>query len=176
MSTERERRFVGPRRGQLVFAFVFVALSLVLLLMIGDQTRWADGTRTSAQPRFWPGIALGAMVVLGGFHLAKLPWRRVTRYDTAELRKWAAVLEYALWFMVYVFLVPILGYLPTTLVFVPLLSWRMGYRSRRMMGISVVFAVTVVILFKAFLSVKVPGGAVYEYLPGALRSFFILNF
>jgi hypothetical protein len=50
----------------------------------------------------------------------------------------------------------------------------MGYRSRLMMGISAAFAVFVVLLFKAFLSVKIPGGMVYEYLPGELRSFFIL--
>jgi ribose/xylose/arabinose/galactoside ABC-type transport system permease subunit len=70
--------------------------------------------------------------------------------------------------------VPVVGYLPATLVFVPALSWRMGYRTRRMMGASVVMALAIVILFKGFLSVRIPGGAVYEYLPDGLRSFFIL--
>ena len=174
MPSEREHRFVGPRRGQLVFALVFVAIALLLLSQITGQTRWVDKTKFVAQPRFWPAIALGGMVLMGGLHLYKLPWRRVSRYDMREVHNWGRVLEYALWFMVYVFAVPVLGYLPVTLIFVPCLSWRMGYRSRFMMGISAAFAVIVVVMFKSFLSVKIPGGLIYEYLPGALRSFFIL--
>lgn len=176
MATERERRFVGQRRGQLIFALAFLAVSLLLLALIGQQTVWADKTKLFAQPRFWPAVGLGAMVVMGGLHLYRLPWRHVSRYDRWEALKWGRALEFALWFMVYVLAVPLLGYLPVTLIFAPLLAWRMGYRSRFMQGISAVFAVAVVVLFKSFLSVKIPGGAVYEYLPGALRSFAILNF
>lgn len=175
MASERERRFVGPRRGQLVFAAVFVVLTAVLLSQIGSQTRWADNTKFFAQPRFWPAVGLIGMVLLGALHLARLPWRRVTRFDWAELKRWAMVAEYVVWFMAYVLAVPIIGYLPATLVFVPALTWRMGYRNRKMLAIGTVFGFIVVVMFKSFLSVKIPGGAIYEYLPGALRSFFILN-
>ncbi len=176
MSSERERRFVGQRRGQLLFVLAFVASAALLLALIGEQTRWVAKTKLVAQPRFWPAVALGGMVIMGGLHLVRLPWRRVTREDWGEALKWAVVAEYALWFMGYVMVVPIIGYLPVTMVFVPALTWRMGYRSRRMMGISVVFAVFVVALFKSVLSVKIPGALAYEYLPGAMRNFFILNF
>ncbi len=175
MPTERERRFVGLRRGQLIFALAFVALTLLLLSMITSETRWVEKTKLFAQPRFWPAVALGGMALMGGLHLYRLPWRRITRYDVGETRKWLMVVEYALWFMAYVLLVPLLGYLPMTLVFVPALSWRVGYRSRRMMGLSMAFAIAVVVLFKSLLAVKIPGGAIYDYLPGALRSFFIVN-
>lgn len=174
MPTERERRFVGPRRGQLIFAVGFLAVTLLLLSRIGVQTRWVDKTQLFAQPRFWPAVGLGAMAVMGGLHLYRLPWRRAAREDWWEARKWARVLEFALWFLLYVLAVPILGYLPVTLVFVPALSWRMGYRSPAMLWLSAGFAVAVVVLFKGMLSVKIPGGAIYEYLPGGLRGFFIL--
>jgi hypothetical protein len=176
MSSERERRFVGPRRGQVFFAAAFVVLSLLLLVQIGWQTQWVEKAGLAAQPRFWPALSLGAMVLLGGLHLWRLPWHGMSRYDRWELRKWAAVLEYAGWFMGYVLLVPVIGYLPATVLFVPALSWRMGYRSGFMLGLGVVFAVFVVVLFKGFLSVRVPGGMIYEYLPGGLRNFFILYF
>ncbi|MDK3018977.1 tripartite tricarboxylate transporter TctB family protein [Pseudodonghicola flavimaris] len=174
MATERERRFVGPRRGQLIFALGFVALSLLLLSQIGTQTIWANKTKFFAQPRFWPGVGLGGMVVLGGLHLYRLPWRRFTASDRAEVIRWAQVLEYTLWFLVYVLIVPVIGYLLSTLIFVPALTWRMGYRRPLILWASVVFALAVVVLFKTFLSVKIPGGLIYDYLPGALRSFFIL--
>lgn len=174
MPSERERRFVGPRRGQLIFAIVFLALSVLLLSQIGSQTKWVEKTKFFAQPRFWPAVGLLGMVVLGGLHLYRMPWWHSTRYDWWETRKWAVVLEFAGWFMAYVVLVPLIGYLPVTMAFVPALAWRMGYRERRMLIICVVFAVFVVLLFKAFLGVKIPGGALYEFLPGAMRSFFIL--
>ncbi len=176
MTTERERRFPGPRRGQVVFAMVLVAVSAVLLLQIGEQTRWVDKTKLFAQPRFWPAVGLGAMVVLAGLHLGRLPWRRVTRFDRDEALKWLSALEFVVWFLAYVWAVPILGYLPVTLVFLPALAWRMGYRSGRWMALSVGLAVAIVVLFKSFLSVRIPGAAAYEYLPDTLRSFFILNF
>lgn len=159
-----------------MFAVGFVVYAVVLLALIGDQTRWVEKTKLFAQPRFWPAVGLGGMVLMGGLHLYRLPWRHVSRYDWGEARRWVTVGEYALWFLAYVMAVPILGYLPMTLLFVPALAWRMGYRSRKMMLISVVFSVSVVVLFKTMLSVKIPGGLIYEYLPGALRSFFILNF
>ena len=49
MATERERRFVGPRRGQLIFALGFVALSVLLLTQIGHQTVWAAKTKVFAR-------------------------------------------------------------------------------------------------------------------------------
>ncbi|MBQ4827439.1 tripartite tricarboxylate transporter TctB family protein [Leisingera sp. HS039] len=174
MPSEREHRFAGPRRGQLVFALFLVAAALLLLALIGDQTTWVSKAKLFAQPRFWPAVAVGGMVLMGGLHLYKLPWRRVSRYDLREVKRWAQVLEFAGWFMGYVLLVPIIGYLPVTLAFMPLLSWRMGYRSRFMLWISAAFAVAVVVLFKAVLSVKIPGAMLYEYLPGPVRSFFIL--
>ncbi|MFY0309023.1 tripartite tricarboxylate transporter TctB family protein [Leisingera sp. D0M16] len=174
MPSERERRFVGPRRGQLAFALILVGAALLLLVLITEQTAWVNKTKLFAQPRFWPAVAIGGMVLLGGLHLYKLPWRRVSRYDLWEVKRWGQVFEFAGWFMGYVLLVPIIGYLPVTLVFVPLLSWRMGYRSPFMLWTSAVFAVAVVVLFKALLSVKIPGAMLYEYLPGSLRSFFIL--
>ncbi|MEY8842623.1 tripartite tricarboxylate transporter TctB family protein, partial [Cribrihabitans sp. XS_ASV171] len=122
MPTERERRFVGPRRGQILFGVAFLAASLLLLSQIGSQTRWVEKTEFFAQPRFWPAVGLGGMVILGGLHLYRLPWWRSTRYDWWEARKWASVLEYGVWFMAYVFLVPIIGYLPVTLAFVPALA------------------------------------------------------
>lgn len=174
MTTERERRFVGPRRGQLIFALAFVALSALLLSMITQQTAWLPKTKLSAQPRFWPAIGLGGMTLLGALHLIRLPWRRLTPADWTELRRWGGILEFALWFMGYVLIVPVLGYLPVTLAFVLALTWRMGYRDRKMYLYAALFGLVVVVGFKGLLNVRIPGGAVYDYLPDPLRGLFIL--
>ena len=167
----------GRRRaGQFAFALGFVLISVLLLVLLGDQTDWKPKTKLFAQPRFWPAVGVIGMVVFGGLHLRLQPRRRVGINNRREGRVWASSIEYAVWFFAYVWLVPIFGYLPTTLVFAPALTWRLGYKSPKMLWISVVFGFCVVVVFKSVLEVKIPGGMIYEYLPGALRSFFILNF
>ncbi|MFC3118585.1 hypothetical protein ACFOHS_11610 [Jhaorihella thermophila] len=51
MATERERRFVGPRRGQLIFAIFFFAVSALLLALIGSETQWVKKRRNSWRSR-----------------------------------------------------------------------------------------------------------------------------
>lgn len=217
-----------PKRGQVLFAALFLICATLLLAAIGDQTKWLKNKAFFAQPRFWPGIGVGGMVLFTALHYWNLPRRERRRprwireagwfqwaeslfwatlagglalwlgpvraapfvflvatvrisylylhkVDWEEAKVWLSALEWAAWFLAYVVLVPVLGYLPMTLIFAPLLTWRMGYRSRRILWASVIFGVIVVLVFKAFLQVKIPGAVVYEYLPGALRNFFILN-
>ena len=171
-----EQRFPAPLRGQLLFAGVFLILSVVLLSQLGEQTKWVNNTNFAAQPRFWPMIGLILMVGGTALHIWKLPRRRFYAADWIEARKWLFVVEYALWFCAYVVVVPIIGYLFATILFMPSLVYRMGYRKKSILMWSVVFGIGTVVLFKSLLSVKIPGGLIYEYLPGALRSFFILNF
>lgn len=176
MSSEDERRFKWPIRGQLLFALVFLVAAVLLLSQLGSETRWVKRTKFFAQPRFWPGVAVGGMVLFSALHLWRLPRKRFQRPDMVEWRIWFFAIEWVLWFLAYVVVVPIVGYLPTTVVFVVLLAWRVGYRSKKMLWIAAGFAVAVVVVFKTFLQVKIPGGALYEYLPDAMRSVMILNF
>lgn len=176
MSTPEERRWIGRLQGQVIFAIAFVVFSALLLSQIGTQTKWARGTAFFAQPRFWPAVGLGGMVLFGALHFWRLPRHRIRRTDVIEARIWAQPVEYALWFMGYVLLVPVIGYLPVTMAFVPAMIWRMGYRSKTLLWAGIAFGAAVVVVFKSFLQVKIPGAMLYDYLPGALRSFFILHF
>ena len=98
-----------------------------------------------------------------------------TRLDGrwTEVWAWVRSVEYAGWFMAYVYLVPVLGYLPMTMGFAVLLGLRAGYRSAKVLRTLAALGVVIVIVFKGFLEVKIPGAAVYEYLPTAMRSFFL---
>lgn len=96
--------------------------------------------------------------------------------ELKEGRRWLRALEYFGWFMVYVYITPVIGYLASTVLFLVLLTWRVGYRNRRMVITSVAVGFAIVLLFKSFLGVKIPGGAIYELLPDSIRSFMIVNF
>ena len=164
------------RPGDIVFALAFLVFSICLLTQLPVQTTWKPNGKLVAQASFWPMIAVGGMVFFASLHTvgSLLSPRIPGRWK--EVGLWFCAIEYALWFMAYVMLVPILGYLTVTILMCFLLALRAGYRSRKMLISSVVAGVLVVVIFKSFLQVKLPGGQVYEYLPSALRSFMLTYF
>lgn len=87
---------------------------------------------------------------------------------------WLMSIEYAFWFLGYVVIVPLLGYLFSTIVFFYALSFRAGYRERLLLMVAGILAVVIVVIFKGLLSVKIPGGLLYEAFPDAVRNFMIL--
>jgi hypothetical protein len=161
------------RPGDIVFAWLFFAFAVFLLTQLGTQSPWKWGGKVFSQPAFWPTVSVFLMVIFAGLHLlsSALSPRLVGRWN--EVWQWIRSLEYAGWFMAYVFVVPQLGYLFATILFGLLLAVRTGYRSIKTYLSVVVLSVVIVVVFKGFLQVKIPGGAIYEYLPTALRSFML---
>ena len=162
------------RPGDFFIALLTFLFALFLLASLPWQTTWAPRTRVFAQPAFRPAVSVMAMVVFSGLHLlgAALSERVPGRLD--EVLHWLKAVEYVVWFMVYVLLVPRLGYLPATIVFTTALTFRLGYRGWRWMAAAVAFSVVVVLLFRGLLQVKIPSGALYDLLPpGPVRAFFL---
>lgn len=164
------------RPGDIVFAWVALLVSLFLLSQIMDQTAWRNGGKLFAQPRFWPAASLIGMVGFAALHLlgSALSERIYGRWQ--EVGLWLAALEFAGWFIAYAVVVPYAGYLPSTVICAVLLCWRMGYRSRGMLGAAAFGALIIVVLFKSFLQVKLPAGQIYEVLPDGLRQFMLTYF
>lgn len=162
------------RPGDIVFAWAFLAFALFLLWHLPTQTAAPSGGKLVAQPRFWPAVSLGGMAVFAALHLigsavSERLWGR-----WREVLTWARSLEFAAWFIVYALTVRYLGYLPSTLILVLILLVRLGYSSRATLAWGAVAAIAIVVLFKAVLQVKLPSGAVYEYLPDGLRQIMMI--
>ncbi|MXX89438.1 MAG: tripartite tricarboxylate transporter TctB family protein [Boseongicola sp. SB0677_bin_26] len=173
MTQHREESIHRP--GVLIFITLFVLFAIFLLSQLAAETRLVPNAKLAEQPRFWPAIGVLSMV---GFGLAQiaLSWRVKTGWDPGEVAVWLRAFEYLAWFMAYVAVVPVMGYLAATVAFTTSLAFRQGYRDARSLGAAALLGLTIVLVFKTGLSVKIPGGAVYEYLPGPLRSFMIVNF
>lgn len=169
--------YASHHRAEIVFGVAAMAAALFLASQIGNQTTWLPGYPFVAQPAFWPTVSIGGMVVFGACELWQA-WRsnRARRGESIalEVLDWLRALEFVAWFMAYVWVTPFVGYLPTTIVFTAALSWRLGYRRPGTLAAAVLTGIAVVIVFKSFLSVRIPGGALYEYLPETLRNFMIL--
>lgn len=161
------------RPGDIVFAWVFLIFSVFLLSQLGTQAPWKSGGKIFSQPAFWPTVSVLCMALFAALHLlsSALSPRLSGRWH--EVWQWVRALEFAGWFLVYVALVPLAGYLPTTVVLALLLGVRMGYRSKAMLMGLVGLSIAIVVIFKSLLQVKIPGGAIYEILPTTLRSFML---
>ncbi len=183
MNGEPERHNISdlstPRhhRAEIVFGLASFGFALILAANIPAQTEWATGYPFVRQPAFWPIVAISAMTAFGGLELW-FCWRRNRHLSgdgtLAEVGRWFRAAEYVVWFMAYVWLVPLIGYLPATLAFTLTLTLRLGYRSKTTVGAAMLTGIATVIVFKSFLGVRIPGGAIYEYLSPALRNFMIL--
>ncbi|MEM9048592.1 MAG: tripartite tricarboxylate transporter TctB family protein [Pseudomonadota bacterium] len=179
MATEGPAPAPTHHRAEILFGAVAFCVALLLLALLGRETSWVNGQPLTRQPGFWPAVAIGGMLLFGAAELMRL-WRRERRAAGQpigpELVRWVRAVEFVAWFMAYVWLVPQLGYLPVTLVFAAFLTWRLGYRSARMIGMALITALLVVVVFKSFLRVSIPGGAIYEALPEGARNVMILYF
>lgn len=167
----------SPHRAELVYGAMALAGAVVLLVLIPSQTVYKPQWAWSKQPALFSVLAIVGMVVFGILEvIATWPSLRRPHAIAAgpELRRWLRGLEFAAWFMAYVALVPWLGYLLATIVFCLALTWRMGYRSGRMLGAALGVALFTVVLFKTLLSVKIPAGIWYDRLPDAWASFMIV--
>ncbi len=163
-------------RGQLLFAVLFLGFAAFLLSQLGTEAKFSSKGKLFAQPAFWPGVGVAGMVFFGLLHCL-YQWRGSHWLaELAEGVSWLRAFEYFAWFMVYVFATPVIGYLTSTLLMMLLLALRAGYRDRKMLLSALCTGLVIVLLFKTMLGVKIPGGAVYEYLPAAARTFMIVNF
>ena len=168
-------RLFGRERkpADLVFAIVFVLFAIFLLVQLTGQTKWLSSKSLFAQPRFWPAVGVIGMTVFGLLHLLGSVLSPKEPGRVRELMFWALSLEYVAWFLLYVFLVPLAGYLPMTVLFAVLLVYRVGYRGKPAIIAAVLSALLIVLVFRVLLQVKIPGGAIYEYLPETIRVFML---
>ena len=175
MSSHSDLQAKTREAGQVIFVLAALVFALFLLSQMGRQTAWVDNAKTfAAQPRFWPAVGILMMVASFAANLWQIKRRRPNAADWVEAKRWLEPLEYVAWFMAYVFSVPLIGFLPMSIAFAVALTYRLGYRERVYPWLAAVFAVAMVVLFKGLLSVKIPGAALYELFPGAMRSFLIL--
>ncbi len=169
------KRYRHP--GDLFVAALTVAFALFLAACLPFQTTWLPRTQLFAQPAFWPAVAVGGMLVFSLLHLigALVSERVEGRWE--EVMEWLKAVEYVGWFLAYVTLVPVLGYLPATIAFTLSLTRRLGYRGFRWSLAALGVALTIVLIFKTGLRISIPAGALYDFLPGgAMRSLFMTYF
>jgi hypothetical protein len=163
-------------RAEIVFAVVSFLVAVFLATQWSGQTVWAEGRPWSRQPGLWPLVAIVGMLVFGIGELIATVIRNKRNGGgdvLAEVGLWLRSAEYVVWFMAYVMITPWVGYLPTTMIFATVLAFRLGYRGRAL-ALAPAVGVGIVLVFKTFLQVRIPGGALYDVFPPAIRNFLVV--
>ena len=160
-------------------AFI-VVVTLVLASQLDNQTRWIKRVDLVMQPGFFPAVGLLVMGV-PALVLSVVSFRDMrSGINLASPRIIVAgfhrCCEFAVWFLVYVYIIRWVGYLMATLLFMPALSLRVGFRGVRWMTTAVLIGLVIVLLFRTGLQVRLPEGYIYGYLPPEFRNFMIRNF
>jgi hypothetical protein len=165
----------GRRPGEILFVTVTMTIALALLAAVPWETTWLPGKGLAAQPRFWPTLSLGGVVLFGLMNaLSRVRVARTPgRWQEAAL--WLRSLEFIGWYMLYVMAIPVIGYLAATLAFCAGLALRAGYRGRTV-WIAAGFGLFVVLFFKTGMNVKIPAGSVYDFAPESIRYILIRYF
>ncbi len=165
--------------------------SLMLLFAVGGLLLLPIATSSGpskqgwwTQPIFMPALTLSIIVVpaliLCWRHFRSMranpdlrPGSRATR---VELWQWLKPVEFFVYYVLYIWLLSLIGYFLSSLIFILLLSWRVGLRSKTWMLIALLFAITLVALFRWGLGVWVPQADLYELFPKDMRIFLMKNF
>jgi hypothetical protein len=166
---------LGRKPGEMLFCTLMLVIGGLLIAAIGWETTWLEGKRLSAQPRFWPTLSLSGVVLFAGLNWLSRSKVERTPGRWAEAGIWLRSLEYVGWYLLYVWAIPLIGYLPATVIFCVGLTLRLGYRGRTVWA-AIGFALFVVLFFKSAMNVKIPGGALYQLAPEGLRYILLRYF
>jgi hypothetical protein len=169
--------------GPLVVTAVLFVFGVVMLAMIGTETSPPPSSKGWwTAPSLAPASALVFLVLMSGaalitqlrrtwIHPLSKPGRD---WLLAVLREGPTLVEFGLYFILYVWLIDKIGYALSTLCFVQISCWRAGRRGWRSLLFTIVFTGVLVILFRVILKVWIPAAPIYEWLPDNLRNLAIV--
>ena len=181
MNTEHS----APKPGTgLFYGFIFIVGVAFLLFvpMLTSPGPAEQGWWT--QPAFMPRISL-LLIASTATYLCFQHFRTLRNGSTTEpagtslkneLIQWIKPLEFFIYYIGYIYLLDLIGYFLSSLIFILLLAWRVGLRSPRWMLTGFLFAIVLVAAFRWALGVWVPQAELYALFPRDIRIFLMNNF
>ena len=177
--------------GDLTLSIIFLLFVVFLLIYFNSESGWS--ARDLNQKRVgkilkqqWVGplmcmaILLPATIlnILEAFKAYKKSKRLLLPNKIMyEMTQWIRSLEFILYFLVYTFSITVLGYLISTLIFAVFLTYRLGYRTKKWIFISLFSSFIVVLIFRTILQIKTPVNIwLYQYLPENIEIFMKIYF
>lgn len=168
------RRTRNP--GELTFGVLFLGFALFLWWHLGAEARWLRRLPWFQQPALWPSLAIYGMLGFAALNMVLVLFKAPSERERREVWAWLRALEFAGWYVGYAWIVPVLGYLPASVLVMAALVWRLGLRTPGALAAAIAFGVGVVLVFKSALRVGIPGGQLYGLFPPEVQLFLSIWF
>jgi len=174
-----------PKAGTGIFYGFILIVGVAFLLLVPVLTKPGPTTQGWwTQPAFMPRISLLLIAITAAYlcfqHIHTLRDGSATEHaDTSlknELIQWIKPLEYFIYYIGYIWLLDLIGYFLSSLLFILLLTWRVNLRSPRWMLTGFLFAIVLVAAFRWALGIWVPQAELYGLFPRDIRIFLMNNF
>ena len=167
-----------------IFLGIMAAISIGLLLLIPVATKSAPPNQGLwTEPVLMPALSLvffaGTAIYLLIQHLWTVRKNGVQHERSAisgELIQWILPLEYFVYYMIYIWLLGLVGYFLSSAIFAIGVCMRVGLRSRRWVLTGLLFALALTALFRWGLHIWFPKVALFELFPRESRIFLSRNF
>lgn len=177
MSAFEEETVESQSPGRLVVAVFFLLFGAGGLALLPDFTRTSPGDEGwFTQPWLMPALALTLLTVAALIHTLRL-WRAHQPASAGnaglggELWMWLRASEFFLWYVLYIWMLGVLGYGLSTFVFIAGLGFRAGLRQPRWILAALGITIAMTLLFRLGLKIWVPAADLYEILPAGIRNF-----
>lgn len=159
----------------------YFAHQIGLIELDGRVTRFG---RILKQSWVIPMLCLALLVpaALWNWHNAYAVNRQRKRFQLPtdaryEYSQYLRALEFVAYFILYTLMVPVLGYLLSTVLLGSYLTFRLGYRSPVWIARSLATSIVIVLVFRTLLQIKTPLNIwLYDLLPTDWRSFMLTYF
>ena len=166
--------------------YIFMLISSWFLLALLSYETHPGPQRQGwwTQPILMPGISITLMFLTSAYlvvqHFYKMSQNEDLRHDIdavlAEIMQWIKPAEYFLYYVGYIWLLGMVGYFLSSLIFIVGLCFRVGLRSTKWMVISLLTAIALIALFRWGLQVWIPPAKLYDLFPKDTRAFLIRKF
>ena len=177
--------------GDLTLSIIFLLFVVFLLIYFNSESGWS--ARDLNQKRVgkilkqqWVGPLMCMAILLPATILNTLEAFKAYKKSKRlllpnkimyEMTQWIRSLEFILYFLVYTFSITVLGYLISTLIFAVFLTYRLGYRTKKWIFISLFSSFIVVLIFRTILQIKTPVNIwLYKFFPENLEVFMKIYF
>lgn len=149
----------------------------ILLASLPWQAKVPKGTDALAQgwwshPAVFPGLTLTLVAVFSGLLHLKLRRER----GEATPQSLAVQFEFGAYFIGFIFLMGLVGFGLSVLIFSTLGLWRSGFSLTRSVAQAVVLTAILVVLFRLVLTIWFPPSVLSNALPAAIGSFLEIYF
>lgn len=174
-----------PKAGLGIFYGFMALFSLIFIILIPTATKpGPEGQGWWTQPALMPSLSLALIAIPAAMLLGQHRLKRHQQPELhpspenlrAELFQWLRPLEFFGYYVLYIWLLGLVGYFLSSFMFITGLSWRIGLRAPKWMLISFLTALGLIALFRWGLQVWVPAAALYDLFPKEARIFLIRNF